>query len=159
MVSQQSNANDKLAKPTEYLFERVNCYGCGSNTSKLFLIGQDDYTGKTGNFKYMQCDNCHLVYQNPRISIDQIKYFYDEEYRIALSEVNIALELNPNLAIAYGRRGSIYYKLGDSRRATLNWNVALQLDPEFSEIYEMLQAAEENRLKPVEISKNIGDIE
>ena len=67
MVSQQSNASDKLAKPTEYLFERVNCYGCGSNTSKLFLIGQDDYTGKTGNFKYMQCDNCHLVYQNPHL--------------------------------------------------------------------------------------------
>jgi len=87
-----------------------------------------------------------------------LRYFYDEEYRVALSEVNIAIELNPNLAIAYGRRGSIYYKLGDSRRATLNWNVALQLDPEFTEIYEMLQAAEENRLKPVEISKNIGDI-
>jgi tetratricopeptide (TPR) repeat protein len=87
-----------------------------------------------------------------------LRYFYDEEYRVALSEVNIAIELNPNLAIAYGRRGSIYYKLGDSRRATLNWNVALQLDPEFTEIYEMLQAAEENRLKPVEISKNIGEI-
>ena len=86
-----------------------------------------------------------------------LRYFYDEEYRVALSEVNIAIDLNPNLAIAYGRRGSIYFKLGDSRRATLNWNVALQLDPEFTEIYEMLQAAEENRLKPVEISKNIGD--
>ena len=87
-----------------------------------------------------------------------LRYFYDEQYRVALSEINVAIELNPNLAIAYGRRGSIYYKLGDNRRATLNWNVALQLDPEFIEIYEMLQAAEENRLKPVEISKNIGDI-
>ena len=87
-----------------------------------------------------------------------LRYFYDEEYRTALSEVNISIDLNPNLAIAYGRRGSIYYKLGDARRATLNWNVALKLDPEFSEIYEMLQAAEENRLKPVEISKNIGEI-
>ena len=87
-----------------------------------------------------------------------LRYFYNEEYHEALSEVNIAIELNPNLAIAYGRRGSIYFKLGDSRRATLNWNVALQLDPEFTEIYEMLQAAEENRLNPVEISKNIGDI-
>ena len=87
-----------------------------------------------------------------------LRYFYDEQYRVALSEVNIAIELNPRLAIAYGRRGSIYYKLGDTRRATLNWNVALQIDPEFTEIYEMLLAAEENRLMPVEISKNIGDI-
>ena len=87
-----------------------------------------------------------------------LRYFYEEEYRTALSEVNIAIDLNPNLAIAYGRRGSIYYKLGDKRRATLNWNVALQLDPEFQEIYEMLQASDEDRLKPIEISKKIGDI-
>jgi hypothetical protein len=29
----------------------------------------------------------------------------------------------------------------------------LQLDPEFTEIYDMLQAADENRLIPVEIGK------
>ena len=82
-----------------------------------------------------------------------LRFFYDEQFRNALSEVNSAIELNPHLAIAYGRRGSIYYKLGDNRRATLNWNVALQLDPEFTEIYDMLQAADENRLIPVEIGK------
>ena len=82
-----------------------------------------------------------------------LRFFYDNEYRNALSEANSAIELNPNLAIAYGRRGSIYYKLGDNRRATLNWNVALQLDPEFTEIYDMLEAADQNRLTPVEIGK------
>ena len=87
-----------------------------------------------------------------------LRFFYDEEYRNALSEVNFAIELNPNLAIAYGRRGSIYYLLGDNRRATLNWNVALQLDPEFTEIYDMLQAADENRLIPVEIGKTQENI-
>lgn len=87
-----------------------------------------------------------------------LRYFYDEQYRVALSEVNIAIELNPNLAIAYGRRGSIYYKLGDTRRATLNWNVALQLDPEFTEIYDILQASDENRLKHIEIGKTQENI-
>ena len=82
-----------------------------------------------------------------------LRFFYDEQFRNALSDVNFAIELNPNLAIAYGRRGSIYYKLGDNRRATLNWNVALQLDPEFTEIYDMLQAADENRLTSVKIGK------
>ena len=82
-----------------------------------------------------------------------LRYFYDGQYHVALSEVNIAIELNPNLAIAYGRRGSIYYKLGDDRRATLNWNVALQLDPEFTEIYDILRATDENRLKHIEIGK------
>ena len=87
-----------------------------------------------------------------------LRYFYDEQYHVALLEVNIAIELNPNLAIAYGRRGSIYYKLGDDRRATLNWNVALQLDPEFTEIYDILQAADENRLKHIEIGKTQENI-
>ena len=86
-----------------------------------------------------------------------LRLFYSERYRDALSEVNLAIELNPNLAIAYGRRGSIYYKLGDTRRANLNWNVALQLDPEFTEIYDMLKALEERRLQPVEIGKQTGE--
>ena len=82
-----------------------------------------------------------------------LRFFYDEEYRNALSEVNFSIELNPNLAIAYGRRGSIYYKLGDNRRATLNWNVALQLDPEFTEIHDMLKAFNDNKLESIEIGK------
>ena len=86
-----------------------------------------------------------------------LRFFYDERYRDALSEVNIAIAVNPNLAIAYGRRGSIYYKLGDSRRATLNWNVALQLDPKFIEIHDMLKAYDENLLKTLEISNSINE--
>ena len=86
-----------------------------------------------------------------------LRFFYDGRYRDALSEVNTAIEEDPQFAIAYGRRGSIYYKLGDIRRATLNWNAALQLDPEFTEIYDMLKASDENRLKSVEISKNLGE--
>ena len=39
-------------------------------------------------------------------------------------------------------------------RATLNWNVALQLDPEFIEIYEMLKAYDENLLKSIEMKEN-----
>ena len=86
-----------------------------------------------------------------------LRLFYDERYRDALLEVNTAIDANPNLSISYGRRGSIYYKLGDLRRATLNWNAALQLDPEFTEIYNMLKASDENRLKAVEISRNLGE--
>ena len=86
-----------------------------------------------------------------------LRFFYSENYPNALSEVNIAIKENPSSAIAYGRRGSIYYKLGDMRKATLNWNVALQLDPEFTEIYDMLKASDENRLKAIEISKIVDE--
>ena len=80
-----------------------------------------------------------------------LRYFYQEEYRDALIEIDKALNLNPNIALAYARRGSIYYKLGDFQRATMNWNIALKLDPEFEEIQELLLASKEERLQSAKI--------
>ncbi|MCH7819535.1 MAG: hypothetical protein IIB40_08230 [Candidatus Marinimicrobia bacterium] len=76
-----------------------------------------------------------------------LRYFYSARYRSALEEVETAIEFNPNLALAYARRGSIFYKLGDTERAVMNWNVALQLDPEYDDIRNILRAMGENRLR------------
>ena len=76
-----------------------------------------------------------------------LRYFYAGNYRSSLQEVESALELNPNLALAYARRGSIYYKLGDIQRATINWNLALRMDPEYDDVRNVLKALHENRLK------------
>ena len=80
-----------------------------------------------------------------------LRHFYQEEYRDALTEIDKAIDLNPNIALAYARRGSIYYKLGDMQRATMNWNIALKLDPEFEEIQELLLASKEERLQSAEL--------
>ena len=40
--------------------------------------------------------------------------------------------------------GSIYYKLGDIQRATVNWNIALKLDPEYNEVRSVLLAIKNN---------------
>ena len=76
-----------------------------------------------------------------------LRYFYAGNYRASLQEVEASLELNPNLALAYARRGSIYYKLGDIQRATINWNLALRMDPEYDDVRNVLKALHENRLK------------
>ena len=76
-----------------------------------------------------------------------LRYFYAGNYRSSLQEVESALELNPNLALAYARRGSIYYKLGDVQRATINWNLALRYDPEYTDVRNILKALSENQLK------------
>jgi hypothetical protein len=78
---------------------------------------------------------------------NSLRYFYSGEYREALREVEAAIELNPNLALAYARRGSIYYKLGDVDRATINWNLALKIDPEYDDVRNILRAMSENRLR------------
>lgn len=82
-----------------------------------------------------------------------LRYFYSGDYRQALQAVEEALELNPNLALAYARRGSIYYKLGDIQRATIDWNLALRLDPEYDDVRNILKALHENRLRSTSIIK------
>jgi 2-polyprenyl-3-methyl-5-hydroxy-6-metoxy-1,4-benzoquinol methylase len=66
--------------PKNYLYENVCCYECMQDTTEEFLTGQDDLTGKPGDFKYVKCTNCGLVYQNPRLQIETVKDFYDDDY-------------------------------------------------------------------------------
>ena len=82
-----------------------------------------------------------------------LRYFHAGDYRTSLQEVEAALEANPNLALAYARRGSIYYKLGDIQRATINWNLALRMDPEYDDVRNVLKALHENRLKSTSMIK------
>ena len=93
----------------------------------------------------------HAMEQNINLALKHLsrslRYFYAGDYREALQEVEAAIDLNPNLALAYARRGSIYYKLGDIDRATINWNLALRIDPEYDDVRNILRALNENRLR------------
>tara|TARA_B100000945_G_scaffold301451_1_gene284237 strand:- start:9 stop:1346 length:1338 start_codon:yes stop_codon:yes gene_type:complete len=80
-----------------------------------------------------------------------LRLYYQGDFQEALTEVDAAISLQPNIAVAYARKGSIYYKLNQIDRATLNWNIALKLDPEYSEVRDMLNALKENKLRPVSI--------
>ena len=82
-----------------------------------------------------------------------LRLYYQGDFKQALQEVDNAIELQPNIAVAYARKGSIYYKLNQLDRATLNWNIALKLDPEYSEVRDMLNALKENKLKPISINE------
>jgi len=95
----------------------------------------------------------HAMEQNINLALkhlsQSLRYFYTGDYREALQEVEAAIDLNSNLALAYARRGSIYYKLGDIDRATINWNLALRIDPEYDDVRNILRALNENRLRSV----------
>jgi 2-polyprenyl-3-methyl-5-hydroxy-6-metoxy-1,4-benzoquinol methylase len=64
------------ASPLEW----VPCYYCGSTSWADLVTAQDDLTGKPGSFRFVTCEECSLAYQNPRINIDEIKKYYDDEY-------------------------------------------------------------------------------
>jgi len=62
------------------ILERIPCYYCGSESSTELVTAQDDLTGKPGSFRFVTCRECGLAYQNPRINIEEIKKYYDDEY-------------------------------------------------------------------------------
>jgi SAM-dependent methyltransferase len=66
--------------PPSALFEAVPCYLCGSTDSRPFIDAQDDLTGKPGTFHFVACAGCGLVYQNPRVTLDHIGEYYDDQY-------------------------------------------------------------------------------
>ena len=66
--------------PDPSQFEDVPCYLCGSESSTPFIWGEDDLTGKPGRFRFVTCDDCGLRFQNPRLTIENIKPYYSDEY-------------------------------------------------------------------------------
>ncbi len=80
MSFQPFSIHKKLNNPSRFHFEPVSCYLCGETSSEKHLIGVDDLTGKEGEFLYVRCSKCSLVYQNPRLPVEEIKEFYDNEY-------------------------------------------------------------------------------
>lgn len=70
----------KLENSKDLNFENINCYQCGADDFSFLLVGQDDLTGKSGNFRYVTCNKCQFSYLNPRVHSDHIKRFYDDDY-------------------------------------------------------------------------------
>ena len=66
--------------PAPDAFEACSCYLCGAAAADPLVTGQDDLTGKPGRFSFVQCRQCGLAYQHPRLTLDSVKHYYDDEY-------------------------------------------------------------------------------
>jgi len=77
-------ANPRLTKtmpaPLATDFESVACYLCGSSHHRPLTSAEDDLTGKPGQFAFVTCEDCGLAYQYPRLGLNRIKDYYDDEY-------------------------------------------------------------------------------
>ncbi len=67
-------------QPPTHAFENVACYQCGGNATRPLVAGQDDLTGKPGRFQFVTCEQCGLAFQQPRLTLENIKPYYDDEY-------------------------------------------------------------------------------
>ena len=73
----------------------------------------------------------------------------EKKYNEALDMIDKVIELQPGLAIAYARRGTIHYYLNDTKAASMNWNIALKLDPEYDQVREILKGLKEGTVQPL----------
>ena len=74
-----ANLTPRLA-PAPKDFELVACYQCGGTRHSPLVTAEDDLTGKPGRFQFVTCKDCGLAYQYPRLTLDKIKDYYDDEY-------------------------------------------------------------------------------
>ena len=58
----------------------VSCYLCGATEHAPFITAQDDLGGTPGTFQFVRCTRCELAYQNPRVSLEHIGGYYDDNY-------------------------------------------------------------------------------
>lgn len=79
-IATPPHASRALEAPVAGQFETVCCYLCGGSESSPFLTAEDDLTGKPGRFTFVTCARCGLRYQNPRLTVENIKSYYDDEY-------------------------------------------------------------------------------
>lgn len=77
-----------------------------------------------------------------RILGDVEKHIDNNEPDKALSECELAIQLNPNSAIAYNYRGEIYEQMGQLENAITNYQRAIQLDPELKDAWDNMPGVE-----------------
>ena len=62
-------------------------------------------------------------------------YAEQGETQLAISDLNRAIQLNPDFADAYYNRGVLYAKQGESQLALSDYNRAIQLNPDYAGAY------------------------
>lgn len=64
---------------TRYTLETVPCLLCGSTQHSLYIQDAEElYNGTKEKFNVVRCDECGLVYTNPRPTATSISFFYPD---------------------------------------------------------------------------------
>ncbi|MEU6083790.1 class I SAM-dependent methyltransferase [Streptomyces sp. NPDC047108] len=71
-----------LAAGTDRFFEprRTECPWCGSSSLRVRLRTIDLFQHKPGRFVLEACEECHHVFQNPRLSDEGLEFYYRDFY-------------------------------------------------------------------------------
>lgn len=59
--------------------ETVNCDVCGGRHQELLFTGSDRLFGATGSFNLVRCQDCGLVFINPRPDMEELAVYYPQD--------------------------------------------------------------------------------
>ncbi|MDX6740146.1 class I SAM-dependent methyltransferase [Actinocorallia sp. A-T 12471] len=59
---------------------RADCPWCGGSDLRRFLTSGDYQQGKPGTFRLEECRGCGHVFQNPRLTLDGLDFYYRDFY-------------------------------------------------------------------------------
>ena len=74
---------------------------------------------------------------NDHIVVAQ-QMFYRRDYLGALDQTLMAIQKQPDFALAYALKGSLYYKMGRLEEARTAWEQALKIDPNMTDVKNSL---------------------
>ena len=71
-----------LSRGTDRFFEekRCDCPICGKTEIEHFITTRDRFQFKPGYFHVDRCQSCSHIFQNPRLSIDGLDFYYKDFY-------------------------------------------------------------------------------
>ena len=56
------------------------CCVCGTKDSEHFCVTRDRLHGVPGDFQYVRCRRCGVIYQNPQVVPEDVHHLYPEDY-------------------------------------------------------------------------------
>lgn len=100
MCSQTREANQHSGVE----FETVPCDFCGAEQGRLILEGPDRLHHLPGQFRFVQCDVCGWIWQNPRPTPRSIGFYYPDDYEPYIT----AIDDESNAVKRWGRRYGMF---------------------------------------------------
>lgn len=82
MAAKRARYQAEVADGIDHFFEerRDTCPWCGSDRLAVRLRTKDRLQGKPGRFTLERCRDCEVVFQNPRLSLAGLDYYYRDFY-------------------------------------------------------------------------------
>lgn len=118
---------EKLVRDTVFVIDTLEV---------MVGVSQDDYVKKLeeldvakSRIESYKTNNQALIHL-----MNATNFFYNSQLESAAQECRQAIKLAPDMALAYIKLGSIYYRQGKQDLAIKNWRKAKELDPNNPEI-------------------------